>query len=55
MDRALEEAMVMEEGDRTGRMLMLRERVLTWDVHRWSSAFLTAAEQAGAQAAGRTG
>jgi trehalose-6-phosphate synthase len=47
--------MVMEEGDRTGRMLMLRDRVLTWDVHRWCNAFLTAAEQAGAQAAGKTG
>lgn len=55
MDRALEEAMVMEEGDRTGRMLMLRDRVLTWDVHRWCNAFLTAAEQAGAQAAGKAG
>lgn len=51
MDRALEEAMTMDEGERTGRMLMLRDRVLTWDVHRWSHAFLTAAEGAGAGAA----
>jgi glucosylglycerol-phosphate synthase len=54
MDRALEQAMTMDEGERTGRMLMLRDRVLTWDVHRWSGAFLGAAEQAGAQAAGNT-
>ena len=46
MDRALDEAMNMDDGERTGRMLMLRDRVLTWDVHRWSSAFLTAAESA---------
>lgn len=51
MDRALEEAMNMDEGERTGRMLMLRDRVLSWDVHRWSSAFLEAAERAGAAAA----
>lgn len=44
MDRALEEAMGLDEGERTGRMLMLRDRVLTWDVHRWSQAFLSAAE-----------
>jgi hypothetical protein len=31
---------------------MLRDRVLTWDVHRWSHAFLRAAEEAGAQIAG---
>ena len=53
MDRALEQAMTMEEGERTGRMLMLRDRVLTWDVHRWSHAFLHAAEEAGAQTAGQ--
>lgn len=47
MDAALEQAMNIDEGDRTGRMLMLRDRVLSWDVHRWSHAFLTAAEQAG--------
>jgi trehalose-6-phosphate synthase len=40
--------MTMDEGERTGRMLMLRDRVLSWDVHRWSHAFLTAAETAGA-------
>lgn len=51
MDRALEEAMEMDEGERTGRMLMLRDRVLSWDVHRWSKAFLDAAERAGAAAA----
>jgi glucosylglycerol-phosphate synthase len=43
MDRALEEAMVMGDGERTGRMLMLRDRVLSWDVHRWSQSFLAAA------------
>ncbi|HSK20184.1 MAG TPA: trehalose-6-phosphate synthase [Longimicrobiales bacterium] len=52
MDRALEQAMTMDEGERTGRMLMLRDRVLTWDVHRWSHAFLHAAEEAGAHTAG---
>ncbi len=51
MDRALEEAMDMDEGERTGRMLMLRDRVLSWDVHRWSRAFLDAAERAGAATA----
>ncbi|HSJ08976.1 MAG TPA: trehalose-6-phosphate synthase [Longimicrobiales bacterium] len=51
MDRALEEAMTMDDGERAGRMLMLRDRVLTWDVHRWSQAFLTAAQGAGATAA----
>lgn len=50
MDRALEEAMTLDDGDRTSRMLRLRDRVLTWDVHRWSHAFLTAAERAGAAA-----
>lgn len=48
MDAALEQAMTIEEAERTGRMMMLRDRVLSWDVHRWSHAFLTAAEQAGA-------
>ncbi|HEX6135497.1 MAG TPA: trehalose-6-phosphate synthase [Longimicrobiales bacterium] len=48
MDRALEEAMTIDDGERTGRMLMLRDRVLTWHVHRWSDAFLRAAEEAGA-------
>lgn len=48
MDRALEEAITMDEGERTGRMLMLRDRVLTWDVHRWSQAFLAAANPADA-------
>ncbi len=50
MDRALEQAMDIDAGDRTGRMLMLRDRVLSWDVHRWSHAFLSAAERAGAAA-----
>lgn len=50
MDRALEQAMTLDEGERTGRMLMLRDRVLSWDVHRWSRAFLGAAERAGAAA-----
>lgn len=50
MDRALEEAMTLADPERTGRMLMLRDRVLSWDVHRWSRAFLGAAERAGAAA-----
>ena len=44
MDRALEDAMTLDPGERTARMLKLRDRVLTWDVHRWSKAFLSAAE-----------
>lgn len=51
MDRALEMAMTIDDGERTGRMLMLRDRVLTWDVHAWSRAFLSAAERAGSEAA----
>jgi glucosylglycerol-phosphate synthase len=44
MDRALEDAMTLDAGERTARMLKLRDRVLSWDVHRWSRAFLSAAE-----------
>jgi glucosylglycerol-phosphate synthase len=40
MDRALEAALTMPEGERTARMMRLRERVLYHDVHRWSSVFL---------------
>jgi glucosylglycerol-phosphate synthase len=47
MDRALEEAVAMGEGERTGRMLRLRERVLSYDVHRWSHTFLNDAQRAG--------
>lgn len=50
MDRALEEAMTMEPGERTARMLRLRDQVLTNDVHRWSAAFLNDAERAGTTA-----
>ncbi|MBW3534282.1 MAG: trehalose-6-phosphate synthase [Gemmatimonadetes bacterium] len=50
MDRALEEAIDMDEGERTGRMLRLRERVLSHDVHQWSRGFLRDAERAGAAA-----
>jgi trehalose-6-phosphate synthase len=38
--------MTMGDADRNARMRMLREHVLTWDVHRWSRAFLSAAEGA---------
>lgn len=51
MDRALEEAIDMDEGERIGRMLRMRDRVLSFDVHRWSRAFLRDAERAGAAAA----
>jgi glucosylglycerol-phosphate synthase len=50
MDRALEEAMSIDEGERTARMLRLRDRVLSYDVHRWSHTFLRDAERAGARA-----
>lgn len=48
MDRALEEAMEMAPEERSERLLQLRERVLSHDVHRWSSSFLRDAERAGA-------
>jgi glucosylglycerol-phosphate synthase len=50
MDRALDEAMAMGDGERAGRMLRLRDRVLSYDVHRWSRTFLTDAQRAGAPA-----
>lgn len=45
MDRALETALEMPEGERIGRMFGLRERVLTHDIHRWSHRFLRDAER----------
>ena len=45
MDRALEEALTMSEGERTARMLRLRDRVLANDVHRWAGTFLNDAER----------
>lgn len=51
MDRALDEALALDEGERTSRMLRLRDRVLTHDVHRWSRAFLNDAQRAGVAAA----
>ena len=50
MDRALEEAMSMDPGERASRMFRLRDRVLTNDVHRWARRFLRHAERAGAAA-----
>ncbi len=40
MDRALEQALAMPEGERAARMMRLRDRVLFHDVHRWSNGFL---------------
>jgi glucosylglycerol-phosphate synthase len=48
MDRALEQALDMPEHERITRMLKLRERVLTYDVHRWSHHFLRDAERVSA-------
>ncbi|MGH7503999.1 MAG: alpha,alpha-trehalose-phosphate synthase (UDP-forming) [Longimicrobiales bacterium] len=50
MDRALEEAMALDPGERASRMFRLRDRVLSNDVHRWSRGFLRHAERAGATA-----
>jgi glucosylglycerol-phosphate synthase len=50
MDRALEEALTMPEGERSSRMLRLRDQVLANDVHRWARRFLRQAERAGAAA-----
>ncbi len=47
MDRALEEAIGMDEGERAGRMLGLRDQVLGNDIRRWASAFLSDAEATG--------
>lgn len=49
MDRALEEAIGMSEGERASRMIRLRDRVLSNDVHQWSAQFLQDAERAGAR------
>ncbi|MGH7475570.1 MAG: alpha,alpha-trehalose-phosphate synthase (UDP-forming) [Longimicrobiales bacterium] len=55
MDRALDEALSLSPGERTGRMLALRERVIGYDVHEWSRRFLQDAERVGgARMAGRT-
>ena len=52
MDRALEEAVALDDGERASRMFRLRDRVLTSDVHRWSRTFLQDAERAGAATRG---
>lgn len=48
MDRALEQAMTMDPGERVTRMFTMRERVLTHDIHRWSRRFLNDAERVSA-------
>lgn len=40
MDRALEAALTMPGPERAARMRRLRDRVLQYDVHRWSNSFL---------------
>ena len=45
MDRALEQALSLSPGERVARMLTLRDRVLTHDIHRWSRRFLSDAER----------
>lgn len=45
MDRALEEALDMKEGERASRMLRLRDQVLSNDIHLWASTFLDDAER----------
>lgn len=45
MDRALDEALALTPGERAARMLRLRERVLTHDVHDWAQRFLRDAER----------
>ena len=52
MDRALEDAMEMSAEEQAARLLRLRERVLSYDVHRWSRSFLQDAERAGAEGGG---
>ncbi len=47
MEGALDEALSLEPGERTARMLKLRDRVLSWDVHRWAHTLLRDAERAG--------
>jgi trehalose-6-phosphate synthase len=50
MDRALEQALNMSAEERGARMRIMRERVLTWDVQKWATAFLGAAQQLTAEA-----
>lgn len=50
MDRALDEAVSLDDGERASRMLRLRDRVLSYDVHRWARTFLHDAERSGAAA-----
>lgn len=45
MDRALEEALEMGEGERASRMLRLRDQVLGNDIRHWAGAFLSDAER----------
>ena len=45
MDAALEKAINLSPEERHACMKTMRERVLSWDVHRWSEAFLTAADK----------
>lgn len=45
MDRALEEALALSPGERTARMLALRDRVIRCDIHEWSRRFLRDAER----------
>ncbi|HEX6926856.1 MAG TPA: trehalose-6-phosphate synthase [Longimicrobiaceae bacterium] len=45
MDRALEQAFDLAPGERVARMLTMRDRVLTHDIHRWSQRFLSDAER----------
>lgn len=40
MDRALETAVAMPAEERAERMRRLRSRVLTHDIHQWSTALL---------------
>ncbi|MQA92704.1 MAG: trehalose-6-phosphate synthase [Gemmatimonas sp.] len=47
MDRALEKALGMNEGERNARMLALRDRVINFDVHKWSQRFLGDVERVG--------
>lgn len=44
MDRALEEALSMGEGESTARMLRLRDLVLSNDITHWATTFLNDAE-----------
>jgi trehalose 6-phosphate synthase/phosphatase len=41
-------ALTMPPDERRTRMVSLRERVMTYDVHRWASAFMTRLERAAA-------